>query len=113
MIIPGVVLVKGCAPGGPTLIGGAIQQAEGGFLVMDFMDVLRAPGLYQALMAAVKTGDASMVEGGLQSLMNGKGEAYHVSSKVKVVLIGSPSLRMMVERQDQDFAMNFQASADF
>ena len=113
MIIPGVGLVKGGAPGGPTLIGGAIQQAEGGFLVMDFMDVLRAPGLYQALMTAVKTGEASMVEGGLQSLMNGKGEAYHVSSKVKVVLIGSPSLRMMVERQDQDFAMNFQASADF
>lgn len=113
MIIPGVGLVKGGAPGGPTLIGGAIQQAEGGFLVMDFMDVLRAPGLYQALMVAVKTGEASMVEGGIQGLMNGKNEAYHVSSKVKVVLIGSPSLRMMVERQDQDFATNFQASADF
>ncbi|MEQ1918927.1 MAG: AAA family ATPase, partial [Elusimicrobiota bacterium] len=113
MLIQGVGLVKGGAPGGPTLIGGAIQQAEGGFLVMDFMDVLRAPGLYQALMAAAKTGEASMVEGGIQGLMNGKGEAYHVSSKVKIVLIGSPSLRMMVERQDQDFAMNFQASADF
>lgn len=113
MIIPGVGLVKGGAPGGPTLIGGAIQQAEGGFLVMDFMDVLRAPGLYQALMAAAKTGEASMVEGGLQSLMNGKNEAYHVPSKVKIVLIGSPTYRMMVERQDPDFALNFQASADF
>ncbi|MDP3541648.1 MAG: AAA family ATPase, partial [Elusimicrobiota bacterium] len=113
MIIPGVGLVKGGAPGGPTLIGGAIQQAEGGFLVMDFMDVLRAPGLYQALMAAAKTGEASMVEGGLQSLMNGKNESYHVPSKVKIVLIGSPSLRMMVARQDPDFALNFQASADF
>lgn len=113
MIIPGVGLVKGGAPGGPSLIGGAIQQAEGGFLVLDFMDVLRAPGLYQALMAAAKTGEASMVEGGLQSLMNGKNESYHVPSKVKIVLIGSPSLRMMVARQDPDFAMNFQASADF
>lgn len=113
MIIPGVGLVKGGAPGGPTLIGGAIQQAEGGFLVMDFMDVLRAPGLYQALMAAAKTGEASMIEGGLQSLMNGRNEAYHVPSKVKIVLIGSPSLRMMVARQDPDFALNFQASADF
>ncbi|PIR19032.1 MAG: hypothetical protein COV48_04215, partial [Elusimicrobia bacterium CG11_big_fil_rev_8_21_14_0_20_64_6] len=113
MIIPGVGLVKGGAPGGPTLIGGAIQQAEGGFLVMDFMDVLRAPGLYQALMSAAKTGEASMVESGLQGLMSGKGEAYHVPSKVKIVMIGSPSLRMMVERQDADFALNFQASADF
>lgn len=113
MLIPGVGLVKGGAPGGPTLIGGAIQQAEGGFLVLDFMDVLRAPGLYQALMGAAKTGEAEMVEGGLQGLMMGKGEAYHVPSKVKIVLIGSPSLRMLVERQDQDFAMNFQASADF
>ncbi len=113
MIIPGAGLVKGGSPGGPTLIGGAIQQAEGGFLVMDFMDVLRAPGLYQALMAAAKTGEASMVEGGLKSLMNGTNEAYHVSSKVKIVLIGSPSLRMLVSRQDPDFAMNFQASADF
>ncbi len=113
MIIPGAGLVKGGAPGGPTLIGGAIQQAEGGFLVMDFMDVLRAPGLYQALMAAAKTGEASMVEGGLQSLMNGKNEAYHVPSTVKIVLIGSPSLRMLVSRQDPDFALNFSASADF
>lgn len=113
MLIPGVGLVKGGAPGGATLIGGAIQQAEGGFLVMNFMDVLRAPGLYQALMAAAKTGEAEMVEGGLQGMMMGKGEAYHVPSKVKIVLIGSPSLRMLVERQDQDFALNFQASADF
>ncbi len=113
MLIPGVGLVKGGAPGGPTLEGGAIQQAEGGFLVMDFMDVLRAPGLYQALMSAARSGEAAMVEGGLQGLMMGKTDAYGVPSKVKIVLIGSPSLRMMVERQDPDFAMNFQASADF
>ena len=113
MLIPGVGLVKGGAPGGPTLEGGAIQQAQDGFLVMDFMDVLRAPGLYQALMGAARSGEASMIEGGLQGLMMGKTDAYHVPSKVKIVLIGSPSLRMMVERQDQDFATNFQSAADF
>ncbi len=113
MLIPGVGLVKGGAPGGPTLQGGAIQAAQDGFLVMDFMDVLRAPGLYQALMVAAKTGEAAMVEGGLQGLMMGKTEAYHVPSKVKIVLIGSPTLRMLVSRQDPDFALNFQSSADF
>ncbi len=113
MIIPGVGMVKGGAPGGPTLEPGAIHAAEGGFLVMDFMSVLRAPGLYQALVAAAASGEAEIVEGGLRGLALGSGESYHVPSKVKIVLIGSPMLRMLVERQDPDFAANFQASADF
>jgi predicted ATP-dependent protease len=112
MLIPGVGLVKGGAPGGPTLQGAAIQQAEGGFLVLDFMDVLRAPGLYQALMVAAKSGEVAMVEGGLEGLMRGTGETYHVPSQVKIVLIGSPSLRILVD-QDPDFALNFQASVNF
>ncbi|UPT74881.1 MAG: AAA family ATPase [Elusimicrobiota bacterium] len=112
MIIPGVGMVKGGAPGGPSFEAGAIHAAEGGFLVMDFMSVLRAPGLYQALIAAAASGEAEIVEGGLRGMAMA-GDAYHVPSKVKIVLIGSPMLRMLVERQDPDFAANFQASADF
>ena len=42
MMLPGVGGVEIDAPGGPTLIAGAISQVEGGILAMDLMDVLRA-----------------------------------------------------------------------
>lgn len=113
MIIPGVGMVKGGAPGGPSFKGGAIHKAQGGFLVMNVMDVLREPGVWQALMHAVRTGEAEIAEGGIRGLMMGKGSTYHFPSKVKIVLIGSPSLRMMLSHYDEDFAMNFQAPVEF
>ncbi len=113
MIIPGVGLMKGGAPGGPTLKGGAIQKANGGFLVLNVMDALREPGVWQSLMAAVRSGEAEIADDGLRGLMMGKGSTYHVPSKVKIVLLGSPSLRMLIAQHDQDFALNFQSVANF
>ncbi len=111
-IIPGVGLVKGGAPGGPTFEGGAIHKAEGGFLIMHFNDVIRAPGLHQALMVAAKSGQAEMVEGGLRGLMDGA-IIHHIPSKVKIVLIGSPVLYRLFASQDHDFLPNFKALANF
>ena len=113
MIIPGVGLVKGGAPGGPTLKGGAIQKANGGFLIINVMDALREPGVWQGLMSAIRSGEAEIADDGLRGMMMGKGSTYHIPSKVKVVLIGSPSLRMMIAQHDQDFGLNFQSNADF
>lgn len=113
MILSGVGIIKTDGPGGPTLKGGSYHKANGGFLVLRAMDVLRQPGVWPALMQAVRTGAAEIAEGGLMGMASMKGELYPVASKVKIVLIGSPSIRMLLAQHDEDFALNFQSVADF
>lgn len=113
ILIPGMGLMKGGAPGGPTLKGGAIHKANGGFLVIHVMDALREPGVWQALMAAVRNGEAEIADGGLRGLMMGTGSIHHVPSRVKIVLMGSPILRRLIAQHDSDFALNFQSLAEF
>lgn len=111
--VPGVGMVAYPMPGGPTLKGGSFLRAHGGFLVLDVMDVLREPGSWQALMRAVRNGQAEIAEGGLAGAMTIRGAEYAVPAKVKVVLIGSPILRMLLGQNDDDFRGRFNAAVEF
>jgi predicted ATP-dependent protease len=113
MLVPGVGAVKTEGPGGPTLKAGSFLKANGGFLIMNVMDVLREPGSWQALMQAVRNGQAEIAEGGIMGMMTQKGDKYHVPAKVKVVLLGSPTLKMLLAQHDEDFARSFNAAAEF
>ncbi len=113
VVIPGVGIVKSDGPGGPTLRGGSYLKANGGFLVIDAMAALRNPGVWQALMHAVATGKAQIEEGGLLGMMSMKGDAYPVPAKVRVVLIGSPSVQMLLAQHDGDFVKNFLGISQF
>lgn len=109
----GLMPVKTEGVGGPSLKGGSFHRANGGFLVLNAMDVLREPGVWPALMRAVRNGDAEIAEGGLLGMMRGSGASYSVQTKVKVILLGSPYLRMMLEQHDEDFGVNFQSVTEF
>lgn len=113
MVIPGVGIVKADGPGGPTFKAGSFMKANGGFLVLRAMDVLRNPGVWPALMHAVRTGQAEIAEGGFMGMASMKGDIYHVPAKVKVVLVGSPMIQMLLAQHDEDFALNFQGVAHF
>jgi predicted ATP-dependent protease len=113
MVIPGVGMVKTDGPGGPTFKTGSYMKANGGFLVLDAMSVLRNPGVWPALMNAVRTGEAEITDGGFMGMASMKGEVYHLPAKVKIVLVGSPMIQMLLEEHDSDFAANFQAIAQF
>ena len=113
MLVPGVGAVRTEGPGGPTLKGGSFLKANGGFLVMNAMDLVREPGVWPALMQAIRNGQAEIAEGGIMGLMSQKGDKYHVPAKVKVVLLGSPSLKMMLAHYDEDFGRAFNAGAEF
>ncbi|MBI3566070.1 MAG: AAA family ATPase, partial [Elusimicrobia bacterium] len=113
MVIPGVGIVKADGPGGPSFKAGSFMKANGGFLVLRAMDVLRNPGVWPALMNAVRTGQAEIAEGGLLGMASMKGEMYHIPAKVKVVLVGSPMIQMLLAQHDEDFTMNFQGVAHF
>ncbi|MBI4345423.1 MAG: AAA family ATPase [Elusimicrobia bacterium] len=114
MMVPGAGMVKADSEGGPMLKAGSFIRANGGFLVLDLMDVLREPGAWQALMRAVRTGQAEIAEGGVSGVLLGRSEKrYAVQAKVKVVLIGSPALKMMLAEHDPDFKSHFKAEAQF
>ncbi len=113
MVIPGVGIVKADGPGGPTFKSGSYMKANGGFLVLRAMDVLRNPGVWPALMHAVRTGQAEIAEGGFLGMASMKGDIYHVPSKVKIVLVGSPMIQMLLSQHDEDFVQNFQGVAHF
>ncbi|MBI5881953.1 MAG: AAA family ATPase [Elusimicrobia bacterium] len=113
MVVPGVGVVKKKSPGGPTLRSGSFQRANGGFLVLNALDVLRSPGAWQGLMSAVSSGRAVIMEGGMTRMMGMGGEAYAMPTKVKVVLMGSPMIRMLLEANDESYAGNFNSKVEF
>ncbi|MFA5138984.1 MAG: AAA family ATPase [Elusimicrobiota bacterium] len=115
LMVPGAGMVKQEGIGGPTLNSGAYLKANGGFLVLDLMDVLREPNVYPALSRMIRTGQAEITGGGPMAALLGAGggETYQVPAEVKVVLIASPMLRMMLEHYDEDFAGMFKAVAEF
>ncbi|NNN06182.1 MAG: AAA family ATPase [Elusimicrobia bacterium] len=113
VVIPGVGIVKSDGPGGPTLKGGSYLKANGGYLVINALAALQNPGVWQALMQAVSTGKAEIAEGGLTGMMSMKGDSYSVPAKVKVVLVGSPSIQMMLAQHDGDFVKNFLGVSQF
>jgi predicted ATP-dependent protease len=113
MVIPGVGVVKTDGPGGPTFKTGSYMKANGGFLVLRAMDALKNPGVWQALMHAVRTGQAEVAEGGFMGMASMKGDIYHLPAKVKIILVGSPSIQMLLSQHDEDFVTNFQGVAQF
>ncbi|MCX5795162.1 MAG: AAA family ATPase [Elusimicrobia bacterium] len=113
IIVPGAGMMKSKNPGGPTLKSGSFLRANGGFLVLDAMSVLREPGAWQALMAAVRSGKAEITTDGLKGLATLEGNKYYAPAKVKVVLLGSPMIKMMLREHDDSFASAFNASSEF
>ncbi len=114
MMVPGAGMMKADSAGGPELKAGSFIRANGGFLVLDLMDVLREPGAWQALMRAVRTGQAEIAEGGIKGVLMGRSEErFPVKAKVKVVLIGSPALKALLAENDPDFAAHFKAESQF
>ncbi|MCX5787552.1 MAG: AAA family ATPase [Elusimicrobia bacterium] len=114
LMMPGAGMVKADAPGGPELKSGSYVKANGGFLVLNLMDVLREQGTWAALMRAVRAGQAEIAEGGAMGALVGANAKRHpVQAKVKVVLIGSTSLKMLLAEHDPDFARHFKAASQF
>lgn len=102
---------------------GSFVKANGGFLVLDALAVLRS-GAWPFLMRATLSGKApSHVEmpannaaAGMMPLVlmqEKKAPAYLIPARVKVVLIGSPMLKMMIQEHDDMFASGFNANVEF
>ncbi len=94
--------------------GGAFLRSDGGYLVLEAIDVLRDPLAYPALKRVLKTGrlEIELPEGPIITpALAMKPEPIEVD--VKVVLVGHPRLYDLLWSLDEEFASIFKVKAEF
>jgi lon-related putative ATP-dependent protease len=94
---------------------GALQRANGGFLVLDVQQVLAAPFAWEALKRALIAGEVRIENLGEQytSLPTERLRPEPIPLDVKVVLLGLPAVYSQLYRLDPDFPELFKVKADF
>ncbi len=93
---------------------GAMLQANGGYLILQALDLLRQPFSWEALKRVIKTGAVTIEDptefygfatAGLRP------EPIPVS--VKVILVGTAGLYLLLQAYEEDFSKLFKVKADF
>ena len=94
---------------------GALHRANGGYLVVEALDVLTQPLVWQTLKRALSTGMVRLENMGEQFsvIPTATLTPEPVPLSVKVVLIGTSRLLQMLQRADADVEKLFKAKADF
>ncbi len=94
---------------------GALQRANGGFLVLHVLDVLGAPFAWDALKRSLICGEVTIENLGEQytALPTERLRPEPIPLDVKVILLGPPEVYYLLYRLDPDFQQLFKVKADF
>jgi predicted ATP-dependent protease len=94
---------------------GALQLANGGYLLLSANDVLTNPAVWPALKRAIKTKEVRIEDPFEQlGLIAPQGlKPQPMPIKVKVILIGDTTLYQLLAMYDEDFWEIFRVKADF
>lgn len=94
---------------------GALHRANGGFLILDAVRVLREPLAWEALKRSIETRTIRISSAGeLLSLISTSSlEPEPIPLQVRVVLVGDAMVHTLLSLYDPDFAKLFKVSADF
>ena len=94
---------------------GALQRANGGFLVLQVLDVLAAPFAWDALKRALICGEVTIENLGEQysALPTERLRPEPIPLNVKVILLGPPEVYYLLYQLDLDFQELFKVKADF
>ena len=97
------------------LRAGALQRANGGYLVLRAPDALKDPGVWEVLKRALNTGQIVIEDPGtqLQMFSTRTLESEPIPLNVKVILLGTPWLYYELYDHDEDFHKLFKVKADF
>ncbi len=96
------------------LKAGALHRANGGYLVLDAMKLLRNPLAYDALKRALRAGEVRIQS--LEQMLSLTGtvspDAAPVPLRIKVVLIGPRILYYLLSQFDSEFTELFKVQVD-
>jgi predicted ATP-dependent protease len=93
---------------------GALQRANGGFLVLEADSVLTAPFAWDALKRALKTGSVRIENLGeqLSAVPTASVQPEPMRLDLKVVVIASPAIHRLLLQVDDDLAELFKVKAE-
>ena len=93
---------------------GSFHRANGGYLVLNALDVFIEPGVWQILKRTLKSSEAVIQSYDSWSIVSSSAlKPEPMSVKVKIVLIGDARLYYMLQGYDEDFRKIFKIRADF
>ena len=94
---------------------GALLRANGGFLILHALDVLRAPFAWEALKRALICGEVTIENIGEQysTLSTEQLRPESIPLDVKVILLGPLDVYQLLYQVDADFQELFKVKADF
>lgn len=94
---------------------GALHRANGGFLILYILDVLRNPFAWDALKRTLRTGQIRIENLGEQfsATPTATLRPEPIPLDVKVILIGTPELYYLLYFLDEEFPRLFKIKADF
>jgi ATP-dependent Lon protease len=93
---------------------GSLLRANGGFLVLNALDTLVQPGVWQALKRTLRNSIVDIESFDPFYMMSTSAlKPEPINLKVKVVMIGDPMLYNLLYFQDPDFKKIFKVKADF
>ena len=93
---------------------GSFHRANGGYLVLNALDVLIEPGVWQSLKRTLKSSEALIQSYDPWSLMGSSTMKPELMKlKVKIVLIGDDYLYYLLYSLDEDFQKVFKIKAEF
>jgi len=94
---------------------GALHRANGGYLVVQALDMLVNPFAWEALKRSLRSREATIENIGEQwtPVPAATLRPAPIPLDVKVILIGSPLLYFLLHHYDEDFGKLFKVKADF
>ncbi len=93
---------------------GSLHRANGGFLVMNAMDVFIEPGVWQTLKRTLKGSEAIIQNFDSFSFVSSSAlKPEPIEIKTKIVLIGDSRMYYLLQSYDEDFRKIFKIRADF
>jgi ATP-dependent Lon protease len=102
------------SPDHMSIRAGAFHRANGGYLVMNALDVFIEPGVWQILKRTLKSCEAVIQNYDSWSYMSSSAlKPEPMCVKVKIVLIGDSRLYYLLQSYDEDFRKIFKIRADF
>jgi lon-related putative ATP-dependent protease len=93
---------------------GSVLQANGGYLIVNALDVLRSPFAWDALKRIIKKNEVTIEDiGELYGIATAGIKPEPIPISLKIIMLGSPWLYYLLYYYDEEFRSIFKVKSDF